>query len=160
MLYSNFGYEVHLLCKSHLEEIYSLLSSHLLDRNRRSPEMYAKDKRVLVGNINFALGQFRYNSVGLFKNGTLVGISFSSVSDRNTPWLGWFYIDKAKQKSKASVVLINYVVNHLYKDFTIEIGYTDTTQYKNQIKVLPAPIPFGIFKEDFPKRLLRICKEG
>jgi len=159
ILYEKFGFQLRLLNKDDGIDIFRLLSTVKLSR-QRGIEMNSKDRRVLKKEIMFALTKPNYNPIGLFKNDKLIGISFSSVTEEEkTPWLGYFYIHKDNRKGKGSIVLINYLINHLYKGAIIQMGATDLSLYGKLVKPLPALLEFSIFNSDVGPRLKRICGE-
>ena len=159
ILYTKFNFTIRLLTKDNGTEVFKLMSKYMLPKKGRNPSLYAKDRRVLKGEILFALTKHNYNPIGLYKNNKLIGISFSSVSDDGNPWLGYFFINPEFKKTKGAPVLLNYLINHLYKGFKIRIGHTDTTEYKKLIKVLPLPLNIAVFKDDIYRRVAKVCKE-
>jgi len=160
ILYEKFGYEIKLLEKKDGIDIFRLLSPVKLDRKDRIPEMHSHDRKILKDEIVFALEDYNYNSVGLYRNGELIGISFSNmIDDEDQPWLGYFYIQKEHRKGKGSVVLLNYIINHLYKEYTIQIGATDMKLYGKVIRYVPI-LEYYIFKKGVAERLSRICDSG
>jgi len=161
VLYSKFGYDVMLLERRHGIEIFRLLEPARMNRSKRTVYEYSKDRRELKGEIRFALHEPRYNSVGIFKDDVLVGISFSNINeDDKSPWLGYFYIAPGSRNSKASVVLINYIVNHLYKGVIVQIGNTNDFEYKKLIRSFPGPLDFAVFKKGVAERFAKICGES
>ncbi len=159
ILYEKFGFKLKLLQKENGKDIFKLLSPGKLDRSR-GIEMYSKDRRVLKKEIMFALTKINYNPIGIFKNDILIGISFSSITEEEkTPWLGWFLIDPNFRKTKASIVLLNYIINHLYKGTIIQMGPTDMSDYGKIVRPLPKLLEFSIFNDDVSDRLLKMCKE-
>ena len=156
-LYSKFGFDVRLLEKKDNVEMFKLLEPVKLDR-ARVPEMYAMDRRVLKGEIVFALTEYNYNSVGLFKDDELIGISFSSIiKEEQQPWLGYFYVKPEYRKTKAPVMFINYIINHLYKGFIIQLGSTNTSLYGKLVRALPGLVGYSVFKKGVAERLSKIC---
>jgi hypothetical protein len=160
ILYSRFGFDIALVDEKHGPDIFRMLSPTRLSRKDRTPEKYAEDRRGLKSDINFALTEYNYNSIGIFKDDKLLGISFSSITDENSPWLGYFYIEPEVRKTKAMIVLLNYLMNHLYKGFMIEIGATNTEDYKKMIRQLPIVVGYSVFKEGVAERLSAICDTG
>ena len=159
LLYNKFGFELRILQLDDGKDCFNLLSSSRLDRHRE-PEMYAKDRRVLKGEILKALTDKYYNPIGLFKHDNLIGLSFSSVSkDDGAPWLGYFYINKKYRNGKGFIVLINYLINHLYKGAIIQMGPSNDSLYKKLIRPLPKILEFSVFKPEVSDRLKKICRE-
>ena len=159
ILYDRFGYTVKLLTVKNGSDIFRLLSKAKLSRDGRNPEMYSHDRRILKGEIMFSLTEDNYNSVGLFNEDELIGISFSSViEEENQPWLGYFYIKDTYRNSKASVVLINYLINHLYKGFIIQMGDTDTQRYGKLISHVPI-MEYSVFNNGVAERFAKVCKD-
>lgn len=159
VFYEKYGFQIKLLEREHGTEIFRLLSSTFLDKSRNT-EMYSKDRRVLKKQIIFALNEDYYNSVGIFKNDELVGISFNSfVEPEMVPWLGYFYIKKSNRKRMASAVLMNYLMNHLYKGYRIQIGSGDMSDYKNRVTQLETLIGHSVINDSLGPRLAKICGE-
>ena len=160
-LYTKFGYEIVLLERKHGTEIFELLQETRIPRRGRTASQYANDRNVLKGEIKFALMEPRYNSVGIFKDEKLVGISFNSITeDDHAPWLGYFFIEAGSRKTKASIVLINYITNHLYKGVRVQIGNTNTFEYRKLVRELPAPINFSVFNNGVVERFAKLCGEN
>ena len=160
ILYSRFGFDIKLLDMSDGTNIFKLLAKAKLDRTDRNPEMYSHDRRILKEEIRFSLEKDNYNSVGIFNCDKLIGISFSSfIYEENEPWLGYFYIEPEYRKTKASVVLINYLVNHLYKGYRMQMGDTDITHYGKLIQHIPV-VEYSVFKKGVAERFARICDSG
>ena len=158
VLYECFGYTVKLLEKHHGTEIFKLLKEVRLNRNTATPEMFRNDRARLKGEIRTVLSEKRYNPIGLYDKNKLIGISFSSVlDDEKEPWLGWFYINPDYRNTKASVVLINYLINILYYGFTIQIGATGNIEYEKLITTPKNHNGYYVFKNNVGDRLKRIC---
>jgi hypothetical protein len=159
-LYSKFGFDVRLLTKDSKGKAFKILAPNMLSKKGRHPSLYAKDRRVLKNEILFALTKDNYNPIGLYKQDKLIGISFSSVQeDDGNPWLGYFFIDTKYKKTKAMIVLLNYLINHLYKGFRIRIGHTDTSEYGKLIKKIPIPLGTSVFADSVAERVSKVCGE-
>jgi hypothetical protein len=157
IFYSRFGYYIKVLEKCDGADIFKLMKPAKLDRKDREPEMYSHDRRVLKGEINFALEKDNYNAIGLYKDEKLIGISFSSFDkEEQQPWLGYFYIEKKYRDGKASVVFINYLVNHLYKGYRIQMAESDVSKYGKLIKNVPL-MGYSIFTNEAIARFAKIC---
>ncbi len=162
ILYEKFGYEIKLLERKHGTEMFEMLSSiRLPKRIGKSADQYASLRRALKNEIRFAIEEKNYNSVGIFENDRLIGISFNSVNTKiNQPWLGYFYIEPGKRNGKAGVVLMNYLLNHLYDGYIMRMKTSLDEPYSKHIRMLPDLIGYAVFKEGFKEKLSRICDTG
>ena len=167
VLHTCVGFEVRLLEKQHGIAIFKLLEPDALDRQAVTPEMYYQDRLTLKEEINFALYRKNYNSVGLFKNNVLIGICFSSITDddQKQPWLGYFYVENSYRKTRASSMLMNYILNILYKGYTVQVGPSGSSKsmYDKLIEFKALEGGYYAFKDEVSKRLAKIyssCNEG
>ncbi len=158
VLYNKFGFELKILEKKDGRDIFRLLSKAKL--GERTGMMRTKDRDVLKGEIRFALTKENYNPIGVFKDNKLIGVSFSSmVEGENVPWLGYMFIHKDHRNGKAIIVIMNYLINHLYDGMKIQIGPGDKSLYQKVVKPISKVFHFELFKDDFGPRLKKICKE-
>lgn len=161
LLYKKFNIELKILEKENGSDIFRLLSPVKLERKDREPEGYANDRQRLKNEIVMFLEKPEFNPIGVYYNNELIGASFSSyIEEEGAPWLGYFYIKPEYRKGKAPVVLIHYLINHLYKGKVIQMRPSNTGEYSKLIRTLPKMLGFSVFKDGIAERLQRICKDG
>jgi len=161
LLYTKFNYSVQLLdFEESRSEVYTLLSSIELNKNKhRSFSLQNKDIRVLKQEIEFGFKTKYHTPLGLFKNKQLIGVCFTSLTDLGIPWLGYFRVIPELEKTKASIVFLNYIINHLYKDMKVQLGVRSTKKLHKRIRSYPAPLSFSVLKSDTINKLKYICKD-
>ena len=161
-LYSKFGYEVKLLeSDNDAINVFELLKEpRLIDRRKVMAEVYAEDRFILRQEILHSLRDNNFNSVGLFKDDKLIGISFNNV-DTQTKYVsfGYMYIIPKLMATKAQLVLVNYIINHLYRNFTVQIDNRFNLMYHKLLYTFPKEIEFSILTKECVDRLAFLCDE-
>ncbi len=160
-LYEKFGYYIKLLDDRDAIAMFVLLSGSRLHRESATAEQYSEDRKQLKEEIKFTLHNERYNSIGIYTDeGVLIGVSLSSISEEESlPWMGYFAVDKKYRTSRVSAILLNYVANHLYGDFNIQIGMDKNRMFGKLVRLLPIVLGYAVLLPETKKRIAKICNE-
>ncbi len=134
VLYRCKRYEVRLLEERHGKEIFRFLSKGILPKREKvTGEEYSAARHDLKATIRYALGQEKYNPVGLYEEGRLIGVSFSSIVKGENPWLGYLYMEPEKRNGRGYIVLMNYLLNELYYGFDVECNVNIDARYAKNV---------------------------
>ena len=162
ILYEKFGYTVQLLERKHGVDIYNMMVNSRVDRNNKSCLENETIIRKLKSEIRHAVDGEHFNSVGLFKDDKLLGISFNSIDENtNQPWWGYFMFLEDKTRTRAPLVLANYVLNHLYgaEGYVMGLETESGFIYEKEIRRLPLIVGYSVFKDGFKERIKKMCGE-
>jgi len=160
-LYDKFGFNVRLLERQHAKDVFVMLNNSK-DKTYKEIDAYTRkeDRERLKSEIRRALDSFEFNSVGIFKDDELIGISFNSFDyEIRQPWFGQMYVKDEYRKTKAPLVLMNYILNHLYNGYTMRLRTSGSHAYNKHIRTLPIQLGYSIFNKDLNDRLKRACRE-
>ncbi len=158
ILFEKFGYTIETLENKDSNEMFNVLEPEMVDFSKHNT-MVARDKRILSVELRTVLSDDRYTNIGLKKDGKLIGVSISNEKDGG-PWLGHLAILKEYRKTKASIVLIHYIMNILYKDKTVMMGNDKLKTYHKFVRVMPKILDFVIMKPEVSKRFANIIDKG
>jgi len=160
ILYDKFGYTIQLLERKHGVEIYNMMIDKRVDRIEYSTIENDTRISVLKAEIRQAVDSSNYNSVGVFKDDVLIGISFNNIIDlENQPWLGNFMVKKGFYHTRAPLVLMNYILNHLYDDYVVQLASSLGNVWDKEIRQLPIEVGYSVFKDGVKERIKKLCGE-
>jgi len=162
ILYEKFGYTVQLLERKHGVDIYNMMIDSRINRTVLTCLQNETKIRKLKNEIRHAVDSAHFNSVGLFDDDELIGISFNSINPKiNQPWWGLFMVKKHKTRTRAPLVLANYVLNHLYgaEGYIMRLSTDSGFIYDKEIRNLPLVIGYSVFKDGFKERIKKMCGE-
>lgn len=151
----NHGFLVRELQKEDTDKIFEIFRKELgKDKNK---SVQNKKLRKLKREIEFTFKEDGHHIVGVQISGTLIGVATCN-KDNGIPWLGHFVIDDKYRKTKATAMLLYYIMGEVYPDEIIQtrpIG--DTSDYGNSIKKMPKIMNFDILNPERFKLLKKIA---
>ena len=158
ILFEKFGYTIEDLEEKDLWDMYRVLEPELVDQTKHCT-MVQRDKRILIKNLQSVFRGTAYSNIGLKKDGKLIGVSISNEKDGG-PWIGHLTVLEEYRKTKASIVLIHFVINILYNGEPIMMGMDKLKTYRKFVRIMPKVLDFVVMKPDIYTRLARIIDKG
>lgn len=153
----NHGFLVRELTREDADKIFNILRLEL-GKDDNKP-VQNKKLRILKREIEYVFNEPEHHVIGIEKDGTLIGVATCN-DENNIPWLGHFVIDEKYRKTKASAMLLYYVVGIIYQDKIVQtkpIG--DIGEYKSSIKKMPEQLGFDIIDPERLPLLKKIAGE-
>lgn len=148
--FSAFGFDIIEIDETNKKQAYDILEVVLVRKNQNYT-LVARDKRILLNNINYTIKTNFYYGVGLVKNDEWVGVCLCNDSDKMA-WIGNLVIKEEFRKTKAVVVMMHFLLNILFKKENVSVGPKNTEQFEKHLLEPSNQLKFRVFD---PKSKIR-----
>ncbi len=160
-IFTAYGFNVIELKESNSKELFNTLEPVLVNR-KQNRTLIARDIRILTKTIRYVFKPYSqsigHKAFGLYKDNKIVGAVICNDTDQ-MPWIGHLNILENYRKTKATIVLMHFILNILYKDRIVFTGQEMLEGFEKHVMVLKPYVKMCTFKPESAARFANIINK-